>query len=589
MRKKSLIYYCTISCLCCLLFPVAGSAAVEVKITGIDDPAALTNVQTALTLVQKKDDPEGDKVQLADLLAVGHRKIVRALEPYGYYHPQITHTVARAEATTTVHYQVIVGAPVVIQTLDIVLSGEGQDDPKMRALFKAVPLTLHKRLDQTGYKRFKQDIVTLAASRGYIDAKFTQHQITIDTASNTARIALHFASGARYRFGPVTFSKVAYDESFLRRFLPFTTGEPYSERKLLDLQQTLSNHYFSFVQVAPVPGQAVNLQIPINITLVSRKPIELGMGAGLGTDTGFRLLFNGHWYRATTTGHQLSSLLHFSQYSNSARLGYIIPGPNPVEDQFVLSASYDDERPRGDVSNSQTAQLSAKYLTGNPLSGWLKTFAVNAHIERYDNVRQIEHAALVYPEIGFERVKADSRFNTTRGYGMNFSTRGALDGVGSSVSFLQASLRAKGIHSFSKTQRILLRSELGVTLSDEHDDVPRSLRFFAGGDKSVRGFGYETLAPEKRDNRGKKLIVGGAHLLVGSIEFEQKVAASWSVAGFYDIGSAFDHFNAMDQGRSVGVGMRWHSPIGPVRLDFAHPLTRSDQVIRIHFSIGPDL
>ncbi|HAI23845.1 MAG TPA: outer membrane protein assembly factor, partial [Alcanivorax sp.] len=115
-------------------------------------------------------------------------------------------------------------------------------------------------------------------------------------------------------------------------------------------------------------------------------------------------------------------------------------------------------------------------------------------------------------------------------------------------------------------------------------ELPASIRFFAGGDASVRGFAYESLGP--LDNDGE--VIGGRHLLVGSLEYDHPISEQWSLAVFTDAGNAFNNFDDYEIRHSAGFGVRWRSPLGPIRVDFARGIEEGREW-RLHLSMGPDL
>jgi len=110
------------------------------------------------------------------------------------------------------------------------------------------------------------------------------------------------------------------------------------------------------------------------------------------------------------------------------------------------------------------------------------------------------------------------------------------------------------------------------------------LRFFAGGDQSVRGYDYQSLSPE--NSQGDK--IGGQYLFAASVEYQYSFAERWRLAGFYDQGNTFNSLSTPSLKSAVGVGVRWVSPVGPLRLDLAHPLD-GEGGVRLHFSMGPEL
>ena len=134
---------------------------------------------------------------------------------------------------------------------------------------------------------------------------------------------------------------------------------------------------------------------------------------------------------------------------------------------------------------------------------------------------------------------------------------------------------------------MLSRIEAATSLTKDRDnaDYPPSLRFFVGGDNSVRGYAYNSRGPRDKNDD----VVGGDSLLVGSLELEYKLNEKWGLAAFYDIGSAFNAFYDIKFIQGAGVGIRRFTPIGPIKVDFANRVSESDHSVRIHFSIGFDI
>ncbi|MCW5209300.1 BamA/TamA family outer membrane protein, partial [Desulfobulbus sp. US1] len=132
--------------------------------------------------------------------------------------------------------------------------------------------------------------------------------------------------------------------------------------------------------------------------------------------------------------------------------------------------------------------------------------------------------------------------------------------------------------------RLLGGLSIGAIMMDSIDELPPSLRFYAGGDHSVRGYGYKELGPE--DSSGK--IIGGQYLTEASIEIERKINDTWSAAAFYDLGNAYDDID-LDLQVGAGLGVRMNLPFGQVRLDVACAVSDADYPLRIHLTIGADL
>jgi translocation and assembly module TamA len=180
---------------------------------------------------------------------------------------------------------------------------------------------------------------------------------------------------------------------------------------------------------------------------------------------------------------------------------------------------------------------------------------------------------------------ADNRLVTTRGLRLSASLIGSEDGLLADTSFLQTAVRTKGIYSFFDKWRWIGRADLGATLTNDINDLPPSLRYFAGGDQSVRGYGYKKIGPADADGN----IVGGKNLLTYSLELERALFEEWSAALFYDSGTATNTFSKLNLQSGAGIGVRWNAPFGQIRLDLAKALDDENNSWRIHFTMGADL
>jgi translocation and assembly module TamA len=189
---------------------------------------------------------------------------------------------------------------------------------------------------------------------------------------------------------------------------------------------------------------------------------------------------------------------------------------------------------------------------------------------------------VIYPSLWGRWKQGDDPNLPRRGQALAIELRAASRSAGSSVDFLQARVQGDWIRGIGADNRVLLRAELGATASPDFQDMPPSLRFYAGGDRSVRGFGYKEIGPD-RDGR----VFGGRYLAVASVEFERMFTPEWGGAVFVDAGDAFD--DRFDLQVGIGAGLRWRSPIGPVRVDLAHGIGEAGEAVSLHVRIGPDL
>ena len=242
-----------------------------------------------------------------------------------------------------------------------------------------------------------------------------------------------------------------------------------------------------------------------------------------------------------------------------------------------------------DVREEEITDFTSQYVNlAATRSGrwkqWELLAGLNFKRERFDALdpQNPDYATVIYPSLWGRWKHGDDPNLPSHGKAVTVELRGASRNAGSSVDFLQARALGDWITTLGEDNRLLLRAELGATASPDFQDLPPSLRFYAGGDRSVRGFGYKEIGAE-RDGRA----FGGRYLAVASVEFEHMFTPVWGGAVFVDAGDAFD--DRFDAKVGFGAGLRWRSPIGPVRVDLAHGIGDEGEAVRLHVRIGPDL
>ncbi len=560
--------------------PVARAASVVVEIEGVTD-ALLENVRNTLSIIQYRDDANLGRPWVQRLHGKAESEIRSALKPYGYYRPTVDKALSRRDDGWMASYRIDPGVPVPIRSADVQLFGAGAGEAGFQKLVKAQPLPVGAPLNQPRYDSLKSSLQKRALEQGYFDAQFLRHEIRLDLDAYHADIVLHYDTGARYRLGEVTFAPSSLSDDFLARYVTFKPGDNYSTKAVLGLQEALTDSdYFSSVDVIAQRERAEDLQVPVNVTVVPHKRNKYTFGLGYGTDTGARA--SAGWERRLVNkrGHRFATDLRLSEVKNNLSAGYSVPLRNPRTEKLTYSAGYFDSDT--DSNRSQTILLGASRTD----SRWGSSETLGLSFQREDfSVGGIDDTALLLmPEASWLWVRADDRIYSSRGMRLQLSVRGASEALLSSTTFVQTQLQAKFIQKVFSASRIILRGDAGISYVPDFRELPSSQRFFAGGDQSVRGYDYESLAPT--DANG--VILGGRNLLVGSAEYEHPIKGKWSAAVFVDTGAAIDSLtDRLSTG--AGIGLRWRSPIGLIRIDVASALSKDGHPLRLHLVIGPDL
>ena len=556
------------------------SLELKVHINGLDETLT-KHVQNYLDIYRAQDNPELSLARLQRHHNKAEEQIRTALQVYGYYKPVIHSELIQEQEKWIANYNIKPGDPVTIDRLDVQVLGEGKDDPELRDLLNDFPLRIGQAVEHPAYDQARNLLLRVAIEQGYLDANMSRRELLIDLPHDHASVVLHLETGKRYYFGPVNTRQEVMNDDFIARYIHFKEGDVYSPGKLLRLQRDLSDSgYYQSVEVRPQRDAAVADHVPIEINLTPRKPRQWSFGLGYATDTGARGTIN-HTRIINKDGHKFEGRVLVSEKKDNFILAYTIPLQDPVTDQLGFSVRYVDE-----ITDSRDSQIAGTTLSHTTNWGeWQRVISLNYERETYIVGDEPEETKrILFPALSVTKVVADNRLNTRHGYRIYSEIRGANENLLSDTNYGQLRLGLKWIRGIGEDTRLLLRGDFGTTNVAYLDKLPASQRFFAGGDNSVRGYAYEELGP--KNDLGE--VIGGKQLVVGSVELERRIAGNWSGAVFYDVGNAINSFGD-DLYAGAGFGVRWHSPVGPIRFDFAWALDKEQDKFRLHVVIGPDL
>jgi translocation and assembly module TamA len=556
------------------------SGTVRVQVEGLSGEER-RNVLATLSVVGARTDGIGAESRVSRLHARAPGEIALALQPFGYYQPRVESELLTEPGQWTARYAVTPGPRVTVHSASIRVTGEGADESGFKDAVSRFPLAEGDPLSHAAYELGKTNLLTVASELGYLDGRFETHELRVDPEDLSADIVLMFDTGPRYRFGAVSFDQEVVDPELLQSFVTFNRGEPFSVLPLLELQAALSDSpYFSRVEVVPQRDSTLGLEVPVVVYLVPRRPQRYEVGAGYGTNTGPRGNLQFELRRLNRRGHRAMGEISGSIVEKEVSGRYVIPFGTPRPQVLSFAAGFARFTPS--TSKSNAAIIST--TLGRSRGRWQETLSLTFQLEDFEIGTTSGTSNLLMPSAGWSRTWANDRVFPTRGGRVRFELQGAVLGIGSDATFGRAKLSAKIIRPLTRHTRALARLDLGGTVTSQLNDLPPSIRFFAGGDLSVRGYRYRSLGPA--DSLGN--VIGGRVLAVSSLELEQEVIRRFFVAAFFDIGNALDSVS-WDLEQGVGGGVRWLSPVGLVRLDLAVALTEAGRPLRLHITVGPDL
>lgn len=556
------------------------AAELRVKIDGLEKDLA-DAARSSLSL-QQYADRDATPAQLRRQFTAGYVEIAKALEPYGYYNAKVTGDLEQTDQRYEATYRVTLGEPVRVRQSSVRVEGDAVELPRVQRALRRFQPTKDERFDHGVYEESKNNISAALTDSGFARNREIRHRVEVSRKANTADIDLAWQSGPRLRFGTVRFSDAQFPPEFLERYIPWKPSDWYSPDELLAFQQRLIDaDYFSTVTVQPNLSNESSTDVPIDVQLAPARRTVYTAGVYMSTDTGpgARVGMERRWLNRR--GHKFNVSLDHAQRLDAIATSYAIPLPGRDDRSLNFGVTYRDENTITSVSRTERATANET----RQWHGFTRTLGLQFVAGDFEIADEKRYSTLFYAEATLSRKKANNLFFPRRGYSLTFGARFAPEGLLSDTSFTQATVDAKWILPAGQRQRVLLRGSLGAMAVGDFDELTPELRFFAGGDRSVRGFDYQELGSTNATGQ----VIGGSYLAVASAEFERYFLPKWGAAVFVDAGDAF-RSSEFDLNVGAGIGIRWRSPVGILRLDIAKPVI-SDLAdnIRFHITIGPDL
>lgn len=566
--------FCIYCVLTCTSYSI--TAAVTYQVKGTDNEKAIANLNVYLSGVSAPEDADNE-VYLDEVVTTAKESVVAL----GFYQSKIIATVDGEDNKQTVTLDVELGTRTTITKVDLRLTGEALNDKNFQQLLLDFPLKEGQFLDHGEYESAKSRFKSLAQRYGYFDSAYTKSSVEVTQKDNTAAIHLWFESGIRYQFGELIFDTETPAETYILSLLNFQVNDPFDTNTLNAYNEELSQTgYFKSISILPDMDKKEGRNIPLHVITYMSPADSFSAGLGYSTDEGVRGKFGWKHPWVNKYGHSIEANLTASDPKQEASIVYKMPIDDPLYNYYSIQSGYK----MLDQNDTDTKQYVVSFNRHWRLDNdWLRTIYL-----RYDNESGVQgqqefSTALVLPGISFSRTRSRGGINIDWGDKQLVFFEFAEDSLLSTDDVVKVYGQTKWIRTYSGHQ-FVASAEAGAIFSDSIFDVPSSMRFFTGGDQTIRGYGYEDIAPS--DSGG--YLIGGSYLATASLEYRFPLTDSWKLAVFSDVGTATDDFSE-DLSMSTGVGVVWASPVGPIRFYVAAPLTDTDDSYKIHFLIGPEL
>ncbi|MDB6002305.1 MAG: hypothetical protein JWP52_4004 [Rhizobacter sp.] len=571
--------------------PQAGERALyKVEVEAPRDLRTLLLAYLDLSRFQNAPATDGvTSAELDRLIGTTPAQARALLETQGYFNASVSVRRDDANSPPLLTVMVTPGPATTVAGLTLEVQGDLRDaadrgEAKARDTVGAVnagwSLKQGATFDQASWNAAKNQALAMLRAQGYPAANWTTTAAAVDAPSNSVRLSLTADSGPLFRMGPLRIQGVErYTESAVRNLAAFGPGEPYTEKTLLDFQERLQKAgLFEGASVELDTDPATAGAAPVLVKVRELPLHQLTLGAGVSANTGPRVSAEHLYRRVFGLDWRASNKIEIGAGLQSLQTELT---SYPLENQWRNLVAGNLERLRTDEEERNSWRVRA---------GRGKE---TEHIDR-----------LYYAEL--QQANVQSSVNPSRAGALTLNGEWIfrdvdsvlLPTLGRTVSaqlgggFARSSTADNGPFGRALARLTLYRPfgawfgqfrlEAGQVFANSSVGIPDTLLFRAGGDDSVRGYAYRSLGPVVNGE-----VTSARVLLTTSAEVAHPLLARLPAllgAVFIDAGNAADHWGDLKPAVGAGVGLRYRSPVGPLRLDFAYG--EKVHAVRMHLSVG---
>ena len=565
----------------------AGGVSYETEIDVPGDPTLADQMKQISQLVARQGEADSE-LALQRRAAADIARLEAAARAAGYYDAKLSYEIDKRREPWRVTVKVALGTPYRLREVKVILPGGGVPPLAERFDPADLGLELGMRAQSAPILAAEDKLLRYYTTRGYPLAKVTGHQAIIDRADRSMHVTFTLVPGPVASFGKTEISGLtSVNRDFIEKRLTWKEGERYDSRKVDATQQTLiASNLFATVRIAPADKVSPDGRIPMRISVTERRPRSVGGGIYYDSSLGFG--GKAFWEHRNLFGE--GELLHVEVTAGQSDYGLLTQFKRPAF--LVLGLDLRSEASIGRLMTDAYDTRQAKFFTGLDYQFDSRiTLGIGAEVinGRVDDDTGTQNYTLAGLPAYIRRDDTDDLLNPTRGTRLGLTATPFFGLDGNSPDYFQAKLSASGYQSLDADRRFILAgfTNIGSITGTSLDSLPRDLRLYEGGGGSVRGYGFQRAGP--LDVFGNP--IGGISSLDLGVELRTRINDTFGFVAFFEGGSVYDTTLPDLSQRlywGTGVGVRYFSPIGPLRFDIATPLNRrpSDSIIQVYISLG---
>lgn len=509
------------------------------------------------------------------------------LQEKGYFSGSADYRITKAEDGSS-KVEVIIEPGEEYHISDFEIEWEGGQIDELGSLVKDIKLPVNETITPEAVLTAEKEILKKMTFNGYPFPESSSRKLILNHEEKTVKAVLVIIPGEKKNFGPVTInSGKRLKADFIERRISWKEGDLFDMRKVNSTRRALlRSGVISYAEIE-YPDQKGITDLPVSIDIKESKHRTIGAGASYSTSYG--PIAQAFWEHRNLLGRaekfRVRSEIGTTTYSVSSEFNK----PDLWENRslsWLVSSEIGNEKLEAyeKTSLATSTWLNYQFIPSVLLKGG---FSLEWSRIQQKGEDEKETFSLLGLPMSANYDGSDNLLNPRKGLRAGISLI-PYTVTNESVNFLSADLNASYYIPFGKKFVWANRARYAVLLGASRNDIPADKRLYAGGGGSVRGYGSQMISPLDEDNDPG----GGKMLIELGTEMRYMVSSNIEAAAFYEgakVTKKTSFSSDEDFMAGAGIGLRYHSPAGPIRADFAIPLDKRkdiDDAFQIYVSLG---
>lgn len=570
-------------------FKLAGDISYTVQFQGVENTELETALKASSQLLGRSDHTVASMGVLKRRSEADVMNFVKILHAFAYYNGRVEYAIDQQVEPIIIRFNITPGTAYPFGSFRIVSASTPSEFPFDELNLSELGITLGEPAYAEAILRAEDKLLQLMAEGGFPSASIKKRDVVADQQNKTLNVTLEVDSGPRAYFGvtKITGNRAVCDAFFYKKILWYL-GEPFCATAIHQTQEALeSSGLFTSTTITFGEPDPVTGELPIDIQVSEAKQRSIAGGLSYTTQRGPGVMAEWDHRNVRGMGEKINVRMNLWKDTQDARFSYVLPDfqRSNRDLTFLTEVKHEDVEAYTETSFSLSSILDRKIndhlkVSHGLMYKWILT-------ERSDHNGNF-HLLKVPLQLRYST--ANNLLDPTQGYSINLKAAPTVQLKAPHFLYCPTTFIGTIYHPLTEDHRLVLAAKgiVGSIIGSSRHAIPPSERFYAGSENTLRGYQYLTVSPLNHKHKP----IGGRSIMVFSFEARMRMSETLGLVGFYEVGNVYSspvpQFNHK-QLQSVGAGVRYHTPVGPIRFDLAVPLNKRkkvDSAVQAYLSIG---